>query len=185
MQHARLLLPTRNCSTRKLLPCGIESVMSQLYCTEETPQKCTKSVSRSSRRACLSFSQNNSFPLIPRQNMTPCFHICLSFIVAHATWLQSLCEPHKKDTQKDSALAYSRVRVCVCVWTCVCVCVCVCVGVCVGVCVFVCVCVRVPPKLLQHVLQHTRTHCNTLQHTCASREPELQRLGAPWQRSAL
>jgi len=81
MEHARLLFPTRKRSTRKLLPCGIESVMSQLYCKEAFLRD-AQSVSLGALVApACPFSKQ----LIPRQNMTPCFHICLSFIVAHAT----------------------------------------------------------------------------------------------------
>ena len=34
MKHTCVFLPTRNSSTRKLLPCGIEVVMSHVHCQE-------------------------------------------------------------------------------------------------------------------------------------------------------
>ena len=136
MEHARLLFPTRKRSTRKLLPCGTESVMSQLYCQEEFLRDAQRvSLGALVAPACLFLKTTHSKTKYDAlSSYLPFFHCSARHLTA-----KSVCTTKKRHTRGFRPYLFPCVRVfvrvcvrvCVCVWMCVCVCVCECVCVCI------------------------------------------------------
>ena len=126
MEHARLLLPTRNSSTRKLLHCGIEVVMSQAY-GKEALLRDPQSVSLGSlvAPACHFLTTTHSKTKHDALfSYLPFYHCSARHLTA-----KSVCTTKKRHTRGFRPYLFPCVRLCahVCVYVCVCMCVCVCV----------------------------------------------------------
>ena len=127
MEYARLLVPTTNIPPRKLRPCGIESVMSQLYCKEEFLRDEQRvSLGALVAPACLFLKTTHSNTKHDALfSYLPFFHCSARHLTA-----KSVCTTQKRHTRGFRPYLFPCVRVCVRMCVCVCVCVCVYVRMC-------------------------------------------------------